>query len=346
MRAKKNIIRAGFVVVLALTIYLVSTVLSFKSPHGIDQLEGIYWQPEDSVDVVFMGTSHVHCGVNTGLLWDKYGIAAYDYSGAEQPLWMTYYYIKELYKYQKPEVIVLDMYGPARYKEDYQYDWIGENIHGMKFSMNKLAMLSASMETAKIPQYFPSFTVYHNRYDDLDKDDFDSFFWNSKSKEAFKGYTPYWNRRPQKKQEIFTQDTDGLTEKSEYYLKKIIQYVKDQGSELVLIAVPYIVTNEDKKTYNRVTEIAAEEGLIFINYNEYCTDMGLDFETDFNDDSHLNYWGSCKFTDYLGGFLDSYDRVPDRRGQEGYESWEEHAHLVLEELENFENGTLEELERE
>lgn len=341
---KKNIARIGLVAALLISLYFVSTVLSFKSPHGIDQLEGLYWQPQDTIDVAFMGTSHIHCGVNTGLLWDQYGIAAYDYSGAEQPLWMTYYYVKELYKYQTPEIIVLDLYGPAKYKEDYQYDWIGENIHGMKFSIDKLAMLNASIETAKIPQYFPSFAVYHNRYDEIEAEDFDSFFWNKKSKEAFKGYTPYWNKRPQERKEVFEQGTDGLTEKSEYYLKKIIKYVKKQGSELVLTVVPYVITNEDKKTYNRVIEIAAEEGIIFIDYNEYVSDMGLDFKTDFNDESHLNYWGSCKFTEYMGAFLDSYDRLPDRRGQAGYESWEEHAELILEELESYENGTLEQLE--
>ena len=65
----------------------------------------MYWQPENAIDVVMMGTSHVHCGVNTAFLWEKYGIASYDYSGAEQPLWMTYFYLKELYKYQTPKVV-------------------------------------------------------------------------------------------------------------------------------------------------------------------------------------------------------------------------------------------------
>ena len=125
---KKNKVRIGFLVLLIVTVYLVSNIFRIKSPHGINQLEGLYWQPDQAIDVVMMGTSHIHCGVNTALLWEKYGIAAYDYSGAEQPLWMTYYYLRELYKYQDPKVVILDMYAPARFKEDYQYDWISENI--------------------------------------------------------------------------------------------------------------------------------------------------------------------------------------------------------------------------
>lgn len=337
---KKNLIRIGFVILFIFSIYLLASILSIKSEHGINQLSGMYWQPEDSIDVVMMGSSHVHCNINTGLLWEKFGIASYDYSGAEQPLWMTYHYLKELYKYQTPEIIVLDMYAPAAFKEDYQYKWISENIYGMKFSLNKMQMLMVSVEPKRLSQYFPSFSVYHSRYDDLEEEDFENFFWDSQEKEAFKGYTPYWKREPQQKPDIFEQRNDGLTPKSEKYLRKIIDYTKKQGSELILIAAPYVIASDDQRTYNKIEEIAQEEGLVFINYNELYDEMKLDFEADFNDGSHLNYWGSCKFTEYLGKFLDSYDRVPDRRGQEGYESWDANVRMIDEELENYENGSL------
>ncbi|MDE5907931.1 MAG: hypothetical protein K2H52_04190 [Lachnospiraceae bacterium] len=341
---KKNLIRVGFVILLLITIYLCVSILSIKSNHGVNQSAGMYWQPEESIDVVMMGTSHVHCGINTGLLWEKYGIAAYDYSCAEQPLWMTYYYLKEMYKYQTPKVVVLDVYAPARFKEDYQYDWMAENVYGMKFSLNKVQMLSVSVELPKMSQYFPDFAIYHSRYDDLEEEDFNSFFWDSQEKEAFKGYTPYWNRRPQNKMDVSEDRNDGLTAKSEEYLRKIISYTKKKDSKLVLIVTPYIMTADDKRAYNRIEEIAAEEGITFINYNEYCDAIGLDFETDFNDESHLNYWGSCKFTDYLGTFLGYYSEIPNRGGLEEYESWDENARMIREELKRYEEGTLSRLE--
>lgn len=325
---KKNIIRVSFVLLLLVSFYLISTVLSIKSSHGIDQKEGMYWQPRNSIDAVMMGTSHIHCDVNTGLLWEKYGIASYDYSGAEQPLWMTYYYLKELYKYQDPEVILLDLYAPARFKEDYQYTWISENIYGMHFSLNKLEMLSVSVEKSKIFDYFPSFLVYHSRYDDLEEEDFENFFWNSDHMENFKGYTPYLQQRPQMRPQVTETRSGGLTGKSLKYLMKIINYAKKRDTKLILMVTPYIVTNEDMLTYNRIAEIAAENNLTFINFNDYCDEIGLDFQKDFNDESHLNYRGSCKFSEYLGDFLTHTLSLPDRRGQEGYESWDENALLI------------------
>lgn len=325
---KKTAIRIGFILLLIITFYIVSTVLKVKSPHGINQSDGLYWQPEDSIDVVMMGSSHIHCNINNGLLWEKYGIASYDYSGAEQPLWMTYYYLKELYKYQEPDVIVLDLYSPARFKENYQYDWISESLYGMRFSLNKLEMISVSVEPDKIFRYFPSFMAYHSRYDDLDSDDFDYFFWDEEDMATFKGYTPYLEKEPQTRPVISEKRADGLTKKSLKYLTKIINYTKKKGTTLILIAAPYIVTDEDTRTYNQAAEIARQNGITFINYNEYYDEIGLDFETDFNDDSHLNYWGSCKFTEYLGDFLSSDIALPDHRGEEGYESWEANAQII------------------
>ncbi len=49
---KKNLIRAGFLLLFVLTVYLITCIFQVKSEHGINQVEGMYWQPEDSIDVV------------------------------------------------------------------------------------------------------------------------------------------------------------------------------------------------------------------------------------------------------------------------------------------------------
>ena len=114
MRKGQKAVRILFVILFIVGYLACDRVLSVKTAHGIRQARDMYAQPRNSIDVVFMGSSHIHCDVNTALLWEKYGIAAYDYSAAEQPLWTTYYYLKEICKYQKPQLVVLDLYSPAR----------------------------------------------------------------------------------------------------------------------------------------------------------------------------------------------------------------------------------------
>lgn len=70
-RNARSLARIGFLLLLIATIYLAANILRVKSDHGINQQDGLYWQPKNSIDVVMMGTSHIHCDVNTGLLWEN-----------------------------------------------------------------------------------------------------------------------------------------------------------------------------------------------------------------------------------------------------------------------------------
>ena len=324
-----------FFILLTLTLlWYINGVLCIKSRHGIDQTRALYYQPRNSIDVVMMGSSHIHCDIDTGLLWKKYGIASYDYSSAEQPLWCTYYYLREVCKYQKPKVIVLDLYSPAHFKEDHQYNWLEENIYGMRPSINKLQMILASVEPDRLSDYFPSFASYPNRYFELTKEDFLYPLTARKKMSTFKGFTPLLNTIAQIRPDLDEKSSMGTTVKSEIYLTKIIEYAKENDIELFLIVTPYITNDDDEAVYNRLKEIAGYYDIQFNSTNYYYDEMGLDFKKDFYDDSHLNYWGAYKFTEYLGQQLKSRFDIPDRRGEPGYETWEANFEEIAEYVRN------------
>ena len=103
---RKKWIRGGiFLCLVLLLLSNLNRILCVKSPHGVDQARYLYVQPKNKIDVLFLGSSHVHCNVNTQLLWDEYGMAAYLMTGAEQPLWNSYYNLKEALKTQKPKLV-------------------------------------------------------------------------------------------------------------------------------------------------------------------------------------------------------------------------------------------------
>ena len=122
---------------------------------------------------------------------------------------------------------------------------------------------------------------------------------------------------------IDTVETAPLTEKAEQYLNKIIALAKENHIPLVLVKSPYSgITAEHQKKYNRVSEIAADADVPFLNFNLLYRELGLDFETDFADTSHLNYQGNVKYTRYLAEYLKENYEIPDRRGDESYQSYE------------------------
>jgi len=327
---RKRLTQIFFIILTFAILWYLDGVLSIKSRHGIDQARALYYQPRNSIDVVMLGSSHIHCDIDTGLLWNKYGIASYDYSAAEQPLWCTYYYLREFCKYQKPKVIVLDLYSPAHFRDDHHYGWLEENLFGMRPSINKLQMVLASVEPEKVGDFIPSFAIYHGRYADVTREDLLYPLTARKKLSVFKGFTPYLGRNAQIRPKLDEKASVGTTVKSEIYLTRIIEYAKKNDIELFLVVTPYITNDEDETVYNRIKEIAGFYGLQFNSTNYDYDEIGLDFEEDFHDKSHLNYWGAYKFTDYLGRQLKSRFDIPDRRGEKGYETWQANFEEIAE----------------
>ena len=91
-----------------------------------------------------------------------------------------------------------------------------------------------------------------------------------------------------------------------------------------MISGPYLLEERDQEVYNSIGQLAEKDGLLFWNTNTPARyrEMGLDFSTDYADHAHLNEAGSAKYTAYLGKWLSKNYSFPDRRGQKGYESWE------------------------
>ena len=317
-----------FLAIFVVSLYYLNILLVKKSPHGINQARAMYAQPEDSIDVVFLGSSHVHYDVNTAYLWKEHGVAAYDYSSAEQPLWITYYRIKEFLKTQHPKLIVIDLFSPAYLTDDYQYDFLAENTYGLKLTKNKIDAIRDMMEPDRVLDFFPAFFAMHSRYGEITEEDWIGVT-DPERLVNFKGFTPYveyghWDlNEPSQDQAI------GYTPKQFKFLEKIWVLAEEEGIPLFFMVAPYAaVQPEEEMFYNRSQQIFMEAGVPCPNYCHFYESIGLDPDFDLYDESHLSYTGSIKFTEYLYQDIAAYTELPDRRGEEGYESWDENVRII------------------
>ena len=347
----------------ALSIAIVITTVAAANPilredslHGISQCIGMYEQPTESIDVLMLGSSHVHYGINTAKLWNDYGIAAYDYSSAEQAMWISYHYLLEACKTQKPKIVVLDFFSTAAFQADhkFKYHYLADSLNGFKFSMNKLQLTRACFDGKRElwDKYFPAFFGYHDRYDSLTESD---FYDASYDYTNFKGFTPYFEQGMAVKRDIGTSAQKPPQEKAQIYLRKLINYTRDNNIQLYITMVPYELNamqtmdaiQEEDQYYNwlesYISDLQAEgyDNLYFDYVFKHLDDIGMDYEngTDFYDEGHLNYYGSCKYTTYLAGRLREIygeDLTPDHRGDERYSSWDVHVEEIKEKV--AENG--------
>ena len=315
-----------FIILLITTgiiLFLCERVLLLKSEDGIEQIESFYLQKENTVDVIFMGNSHTYCNINTGVLWDEYGIAGFNLGGAEQPYWNTYYYMKEALKTQKPQLIMLEISAVGINPTDYQPDnWLICNTYGMKWNANKIAALKASVFEDYFERMVIPMNSIHSRYDELTRED----FTDPNRTIANKGFDPREGVRAFDRPDVSgVTETTAISAKSEKYLLKIIELTKAEGIPLVIFTAPYVVKEDSQKVYNYVFEIAKANQIPVVDFNQQYDEISLDFAVDMADDLHLNRAGNAKFSKYLGQYLAEQYGIPDRRGMEAYVSWDEDA---------------------
>lgn len=68
----------------------------------------IFQEPDNSVDVLAIGDSNVYSGIFPLIWWEQDGFTGYTWGQASQRIPETYEYLKQIYKHQKPSIVLID----------------------------------------------------------------------------------------------------------------------------------------------------------------------------------------------------------------------------------------------
>lgn len=312
----------SFLLVFAGAYYLVNQTLKFKYADGILPMEDLYAYPENSVDVLFLGSSHVGVNVDTVKLCNDYGIAAYNLWGAVQPTWNSYYNLVEALKTQRPRVVVLETFLVSQDYEYMDYSRIIKNTMGMRMSKNKVEAVFASATEDVLSDVLLGFSTYHTRYSELNEMDFERYAWNREVADKNIDNGDYVT--PCMVPLTAGEETEALAEKMESYFLKIIELCEEEKIPLLLYTSPYSASEKEMRRYNRVAEIAEEYEIPYLNYNLCYQEIGIDFSTDYCDSAgHFNNAGVAKMTDALGVYLKEHYELPERYDDRWFNMWPE-----------------------
>ncbi|MGN0753260.1 MAG: hypothetical protein ACI4ME_02295 [Aristaeellaceae bacterium] len=298
-------------------------VLTPKHDYGICSMVNLYRQEPDSIDVLAVGTSLVYAGVNTNVLWEEYGIAAYDLCSAEQPFWVSYYTIREALKTQHPRVILLDA-KPATYTRDYsRRGRIILSTYGIAGPENRIGAILACAETPREALgYILGLPEVHGNYQHLEANDFRLPPDNGGRGKNWKGFIEVDGvEKHQKPSLVYNSVKRNMNDRQEEYARKIFELAQEEGIELMLLGLPNPDYANDHMYYNTLWAVAAEYGISGINYNDPSLRFGLRYSSDFADWQHLNVKGSVTFSRKLGADLKERYDLPDRRGDPRYDSY-------------------------
>lgn len=304
MKTAKRI--AASVVFLSLFLMLFSfcdRILCRKETEGwwnvTAKIDGFYNSPKNEYDVIFFGSSNAYCSFNPLVIWKETGIKSYVFATQQQPLWATYYYMKDAFKRQSPDLAVLDVLMASK-NDEYYDDGVNYTFcDNMPFSTDKIRLAYASAPKGRRLGLVMRFLKYHSRWNELKREDFE--YRKGDMSDYSKGFYVLTSKCNNAKHTDFkaVKDSLPLSEKNKEYLEKIIALCKENDVELMLVKTPSNSTEEETRYYNAVSELAAANGLDFTDYNMYYDEIGLDLSTDFFDERHLNIYGAEKFTKYF-----------------------------------------------
>lgn len=275
------------------------------------KVKGFYEEKEDTLDFVFVGSSQLYADIAPAVLFSEYGMTSYDFCANEQPLWISYYYIKEALKHQKPKAIVLDVF--TVYGADYEEEGVNHiNIDDLPWSMNKVQAIRNGVPKDLQYSFFLTLTKYHDTWNTLDESKIKSSFYHKRN--VYRGYSPFTVRHAYEDavpDAAMQTEREPIPDRARLWLDKIVELTKEEGVDLILIKTPN--GNADRqKLYNSVADYANEKEVPFVNMN-----------TVFDGEAHINVLQAEKVTKYIGDYLAAHYEITDKRKDAAFADWAE-----------------------
>ena len=293
-----------FFLILGILLY---TLQCMFYPKYNDQDNGMYDQnahafyaePDNSLDVVFMGNSEAYSAFSPLELWNEYGMTSYVVAQGASMLSEIEYNLTEFLKTQKPVVVALEtdvVFAPYRTSK----------------------LLEKSIES-ELETEIPVIR-YHNRWKYSDPKKWFApieYTWKSPSK----GQMIISVSEPYESEKLDLPDGAGkdyldgsINPITKFYINRIKDLCEKEGVKLILVSVPNTLTGS-KKNYSALQKYADELKIPLIDLQKEEDKVGLDWTKDTRDGGvHLNTRGAKKVSHFVGDYLKKNYDIPDRKG--------------------------------
>ncbi len=325
----KNVIKCtAFAIILISVIGLTLKVLNLKDTSGgndnnYSAYDELYKSPRNSIDVVFVGSSHCYNSIYPAVIWHEHGIASFDMAVSRQSRNESLGALREVLKTQKPRVVAIEMYGLMDADEEEEGN-LYRNFVTMRRSGNMLKTLKGENQSPDaVKDNFLKWPIVHTRYRELGSYD----FYGSPAASVGRGEDMrmgetggdinYGN--------INSTESEPVSEANKAWIDELYALSKSEGFELMFFLSPYFVFDNERLIINGAKEYAGELGIPFLDYNttEVLEEISLDPATDMmNDFHHINMYGATKASLYMGDYLSAHYDIPDNRGSARYAAWD------------------------
>ena len=342
---KTTIVRCAKLLCLLLCVLLLSGIAQDYCryyDYNVIKLAGFYAEPENTLDVVFLGASDVFTGFSSGYAYGLYGFTSYPYAQDSSPVVLYRSQLREVLKHQDPKLIVIEINGALYDDPSTQTDGgaLRRYLNNIPRSANWAGTILELVPREEQYYYFYPLAKSHSNWKSMGENvrwvrDYHRI---RREGSLLKGLVTTV-AEPCDKEHRWDVSGDlsaaPLEPVSEQNLRDLLDFCRDQGLENVLfVRFPHILNSaESYERYRRGNEaerIIREYGYPFLNLEREGAAVGLDFTRDFYNEDHVNISGQKKLTEYLGRVLtEDYGITRTRLTPEQKQHWDRAAAYTL-----------------
>ena len=269
-----------------------------------------FYEEKEPYDILFFGSSRMLDCIQPLELYQDYGITSYNMAAHSENMNITYWQMKNAFKYNTPKVAVIDI---SLYSSEVITDnsdsedkgYLHKSLDHMPISLIKYEAVKDLTDDYSHYDYLFPFEIYHNRWNEIVANDIIISQSGKKGAESRIDYQ-YLEKDDKECSPSTIVDVAGTT-----YVDEIIEICDINGVIPVFIILPSQIINLD--VIYSFEQFFAENGIAFYNLNR--DENVLNYHTDFADESHVNPGGGRKITKMLGKVITDAYTFPEKESK-------------------------------
>ena len=309
-------------VTVVLLLYILGSLFSiFERKDSRDSFQEFY-ELQENIDVLFFGTSHVYNGISPMDIWEQNGIVSYNLGSPGCRIASAYWMMQNALQYTTPKLIVFDSAYLLDAKTHSNINFMHRIFDSMPLTRVKVeAIMDLYDKKEDISRFLFPFSLYHNRWDELSKED---FFY--KPVYGKMGFMESCDVIDAVLPDFTPSEEKAVDNISTQYLNKIIDLCKQRNIKLLLTFLPYNVNEDSKNDAVFLQALAKEHGINYLGPEELLeiVNPNTDFMNNDENNSHFNLSGAHKMSYYLGNYISETYGIPDQRQNPTYKDWHQY----------------------
>lgn len=291
-------------VMICLCIHKLNFILRPTDTDGaFEQIDTFHNLPPESLDIIVYGSSLAYRGIDSNVLSTECGATVYNYGYHWQWINTTKLFIQDSLLTQSPKLAIIESRFADRVLEDTE---INPQIYYVRYlnvtnEREKFLKRCFGNRLDRYLSYYVPVIAFHDNWSTLSSKSFlplvpgqsthlDSMGSATDDEQFTPVVIPDQNSMPQQE----------LPEVALKELVEIVDLCHNNGVEVLFYSAPCA----DVNVYVAALEqFAQQKDCKYINLYECVEEMGLDQETDFYDDFHVNKSGAAKISTFMGKYI-------------------------------------------